>query len=736
MRLAGSTVAILAIALIPGAAWTSPVDARLSTKGLAFIETQVKALVPSHIDLDPITFSLSDTACSNGPITFTQENTHLDITLESFKLQALPGALRIDAVVTLVGTGEGHFERVYACFGRETCGEAVGLEHAHFTIDLAASVDAQGKPHIAIQNPVIDIKPENLALSLSECPEAGIVNTLYDFVEKYALQIGTFAAGKLVASQVGPQIEGILASYMTYKGSAGFVGFQAALTGVDISTAGLTIAGDLDLTSVYPAASCLASDPGEPKSIAGAVPDLSSGTPTDISLAVNLGVVQDAIYHVWHEGLFCISPDTLATFKIDLSALGQLGNDLPGYPADTKWTVAADVGVPPTVEGSPADEAKLTVHANQVALDVIATLPDRTSRTLHVDLDATLTASVVMDPADNALALQIDGARIDRMTLVDHLGLGPAGADLAHIQSLIETEVLPKALSQVGQIPITGPVFGGIANAYVILRQLKTTPAYLMVKADLFMAPAVDADAPTTLITSAPDHVVKPSDARVVFGGTDKQDPTELLKYRVTVAGKAADPTYVRSVTVGTAGASGLVHVEVHAIDLAGNEDKAGTHVDVDVDGVPPNLTVTDDLRGAVDQLTPTMKFKVTDDRTASAAIAAHLTVTERNGPGGVIMDKDLAVGATSATVTGVVSGHSYQAVLVVSDQAGNASSATMDFDVASDASGAGGCAVGDRAGGLASLVLVAGALLLARRRRYRSGIGQLSPQRRAPPSM
>lgn len=717
MRLAPFRFAAALCALVPGIASASPVDARLTTKGLKFVETQVKALVPSVLDLDPTVITLSDTVCSQGPITLTQESTHLEIQLESFTLTPIAGALRIDVVVSVEGNGSSRFDRVYACYGNETCDETISIQHAHFTIDLAASIDGQGKPHIAIQNPVIDIKPENLSFELSGCPEAGIVDALYGLVEKFAVQVGTLVAESLVSKQVGPQLEGMIANYLTFKGNAGFVNYQATLTGVDLSTNGVTIIGDVDLTSVYPMAACLASDPGEPGAVAGAVPDLSGGTPTDVSVAVNLGVVQDAIYHVWHEGLLCITPDTLNTLKVDLSALNQLATLLPDFPLTTTWAIEANVAVPPTIEGSPANAAKLAVHVNQVGLDLIANLPDKSTRTLHVDLDATLTASVIVDPASNALALEVDGVKIDQMNVVDHLGLEASGVSMTHLQQLLETQILPGTLGSLGQIPVTGPVFGGIANAYVILRGFTTTPGYLMVKADLFMAPATDNDAPTTAIVSKPDHLVMPSDAKLVLGGTDKQDPTELLRYRVSVDGKLSDPTYVRTLTVGQVGKSGLVHVEVHAIDLAGNEDKKGVTADIDVDGVAPTLMVTDSLRGAVGDLSPTVHFVAMDDRTAATALVTHVTVTEVGGAAKNVMDVDLAAGARDATLSGLAASHSYQAVFTVRDQAGNSASSTMRFDVSSDASG-GGCHVAGGSSGALTLLIVAAALVLARRRR------------------
>src|SRR5262249_41499157 len=149
---------------------------------------------------------------------------------------------------------------------------------------------------------------------------------------------------------------------------------------------------------------------------------------------------------------------------------------VPGFPTGTVWSLEANVAQPPKVEGEPANEAKLAIHVEQLGADIIATLPDHTSKTLHLDLGATLTASVVIDPASNALALQIDGATIDSMNVVDGIGLEASGVDIEKLKPMIEQTVLPAVLAGVGQIPITGPIFGA-QGIYVILKELKTTSA-------------------------------------------------------------------------------------------------------------------------------------------------------------------------------------------------------------------------------------------------------------------
>jgi len=302
------------------------------------------------------------------------------------------------------------------------------------------------------------------------------------------------------------------------------------------------------------------------------------------------------------------------------------------------------------------------------------------------------------------------------MTVDDHLGLEASGVNMDHVRSLLETNVLPAALSGIGQIPITGPVFGA-NGVYVILKELKTTPAYLGVKADLFMAPAGDKDPPTTTIVSKPTTVVSPANARLVFGGSDKEIPTELLQYHVLVDGKSILPTFVKTLQVGTVGKSQLIHVEVHAVDLAGNEDRVGAAADVDVDGVAPQITVINPPRGVVGELAPALTWTATDDKSGAERLSAHITVTDMAGAMAKVDDRDLGAGAKTTTLQGLVAGHTYKADLVVSDEAGNQSTSELIFGVSSDA-GAGGCAVGHGAGGALSALLVGLALLLARRRR------------------
>jgi hypothetical protein len=724
----GLTTLLLAASL-PSLALASPVNARISQSGLDFARDRVIEMVPPSMALPELKVDMWE--CSGEPASFELQDGNVTLEVHDFAL-TLPdhGTIRAAIDVSVEATGRAHFEKLYACYGRETCDARVAARHARVLIDLKPSVDSAGKPHVVIDKLDVQLEPSDMDIVLSNCPEDDIVNLIVDFVKQYGLKLGLLIGQQIAQNEVGPVVEGLVAGFLTYQGAGPALAsipqleFKAALTGLDITPTGLTVSGDLDLMSRFPAAACLDRDPGDPAVFPGPAPDLGAGLQTDIGLSVNLGLLQDAIYHVWRDGMMCVTPHTLENFGIDLSALDHVGEMLPGFPEGTHFSFEASVREPPRVEGNIATSAKLTIHVSQMEAQLLASLPDNGgTRRLNLDIDASVSASLVMDPRINALALQVDGVKLDRMGVEDHLGLTELGFDFGRIQQLLEQVILPDVLGQIGQIPVTGPVFGGIEGVpiYVLVKELKTTPAYVAVKANLFKAPDNDREAPTTTIDK-PAGVVSPANAKLMLGGTDRQIPTELLRYRVKIDGMdQGEPTFVKLVQVGEAGTSRKYRVEAHAIDLAGNEDRAGVTVEVDVDGVVPHLSLKNQLRGVVDDLSPTLEWTATDDRTSPAELAAHLTITQipaRAGEGAEleVSSSDLSAGTTEATLEGLEAGKQYRVVVTVKDRAGNASSATAIFQVSADA--AGGCTVGTTpAAGLVSLLLVALALAATRRR-------------------
>jgi hypothetical protein len=708
-------------ALLPAAAMAAPVVARISPSGLAFIERQAPTLVPSHMSPDPLSVDLW--SCSDGPATIEQADTSIDLTVDDFKL-TLPsaGVLRVDVTLSAEATGEARFNKIYACFGQEICQDRITLRGAHAVIDFSATVDGAGKPHVALQNVDLQLDRDNVDMELSGCDAGALLTAVLNGVKDIGLDIGLWAVEQIAKNKVGPMLEQALGGFMSYQGMAAIFSFTAKLTGLDLATTGITVGGDIDITSPFPSAACLGSSvPGDPAAASGPAPDLGAGPSSDLAVAVNLGVVQDVLYHVWRSGYLCITPGTFASFGLDLGPELDGLATMPGIPIGTKFSLDILATQPPVVQAGYADEGTLTVKVTNLGANLRAAYPDQTSGNLHLDIDVTATASVSIDPAMNAVVVTVGKVAIDKLTADDQLGLTQYGFDIARIRRVIEGRVLPKVLAGLGKIPVTGPVFGGILDTYVIMRAVKTTPSFVMVKADLFRAPAGDTGAPTTSIVDKPVGPARPSEAKIKVTGTDALVPTELLKYRVTIDGTAGEPSFVNTFTVGEDGKTKTYHVLVKAVDLAGNEDPVGVQADVLADGIAPQLTVTTQLRSVIDTATPTLAWTAADDTSPAPKISAKVEIFhEPEHAGGEVeetkvSEQALAGGTSQLELGGMEPGKQYRVVLTIFDEAGNEASDSFIFTV-SDSAGGGGCNVAGGAGGAWMLAL--GLLALARRRK------------------
>jgi MYXO-CTERM domain-containing protein len=701
-------VVVVAVAVgvaVPAArALAAPVAARISASGVGYIGQQVPGLIPRTFRPPPATLNLYSCG-DNDFATVTQQNTTLDLTIDQLSL-SLPatGILRIDVTLSASARGDAYLDKLYACTGSQTCSDSLSIRGAHALVDFAASVDGAGKPHLALANVQLELAREDVDVEVSGCPEGPVVTALIGVAKDYALDLALQVISNLAMEQVGPKLEQAVAGLMSYSGNVAFTAVNARLTRLDFLTTGIEVGADVDLLARFPAAACLAADPGPPAAFAGVAPDLARAPDAHLAVAVNLGLVANALYQVWHQGYLCVTPDSLRGLGIDLDpALAAVAPLLPGFPAGTRVTAEVRVGAPPTVEGSAAADAKLTLHVDRTAVDLLVIPPDGpdgpdgNERRLHLDLDISATAEVALDPASNTLTLRVDEVRVDRMAVDDQLGLAQMGFDFARVRMLLETMVLPRILAQVGSIPVSGRVFGGMDGVYAILRGLETTPAYLAAKADLFHAPADDHDPPTTQIVSRPSQAVRPADARLGLGGTDAQDPPELLKFLVSVDGApAAAPTFRHQIAVGAAGATATYHVVVKAVDLAGNVDPVGASADVLVDGVLPTLTLDDPPRGVITTVRPRLSWRATDDLTASGKLVARVRVIRTPLHGGdaetPISDVTLPPGAREIALAGLQPGRQYRAEVTVSDEAGNQAASTALFEVSPDASDGQGC--------------------------------------------
>lgn len=685
------------------------VRAFLSPSGIEFAEAQLPSYVPTH--LEPPTFEKSF-ACMD----FIQRDTVVELSLDRVDIRSPgPGRLRVELDISGTASGELHADDIYACVGSQTCSD-------HLTIDRATAILEYD---LAVVNGVARVMPREVSFELSkndihlEFSDCGFVdnvlNTAVDFTKGWILGYLEGKVEDLARGQLGGMLEDLVGGF-AYEGSVGSTEFAIKLGDLALESGGVALSAGADIWSRYPAASCIASDDsGDPIAHDGPVPDLSTGPSSHVAFGVNLGLVDDALYHVWRRGLTCLTGDHLAALGLEID-YDHVAAMMPGFPPGTEMHLDLRVTQPPRVVGTPSADAELTLVLRGVEVDLVGERPDGTRNTLHAEVDVEATAVLGIDPASNAILLGMRGAQLTRLVMEDERTATGEGFDVVRLRQLLHEVMLPRVLAEVGEIPLTGPVFT-FADYAILLRDLSTTGAYARLGADLFRIPADDRNAPETRLTAVPSGVVSAADAVIGLGGSDAEIPSELLRYRVTIDGEEQTLSFLRRVPIATPGVSRSYQVSVTALDLSGNEDATPESVTVEVDGVAPHVVIDGDRSRSGDGTSESVTWTMDDDLTAASELAVHVEVFRLADPGDVLTAElvdtlELPAGTTSAAVA-VEPGAVYRIEVRARDAVGNESSSSLLLDVA----GA-GCATSGGGGGGLWLLALAAPLALRRRRR------------------
>lgn len=692
----------------------------VSSRGLDFIAEQAPSLVPASLDAPDLSKEL---AC----ITATQRDTRVDVHVDDLSLTIpQPGRLRLFIQLDAEGDGELFVDNAVACFGSLTCQDHIAVRDARATIEFDLSL-TDGRPSIVFRSVDLQLSPDDIDLAFSGCAVGDIATAVIGFAKQFVFDFLLDKAEELAVAKLGPLVESALASVGT-SFSGGFSGpfgtFQvgASLDDLVAGDGGIGLGASVSLSGPAEAAECVAEfDTGAPAAHGGDAPDLAA-VDAHLGLALDLGLAEDAVYQVWRQGLTCISGDTLEALGIELP-IEKITALMPGFPPGTELTIQARLTRPPVMAGagSGEDGASMTMGVDGVEVVLHGALPDGSQREVHVTVDVEATAAAGIDRDSNALVATPQQVTLKRLEM-DQVSVSQTGFDVARLGEVLRDHIIPELLGELGQLPLTGPVFqAGPLPFAVILRGMDTTAGFLSVYADLFRIPEGDIGAPETSILEYPSGAVSPADAVVRVSGVDGLIPTDLLQYQVSIDGQAGAPSYIRRFTVGQAGASGTYQVQVAAVDLAGNTDPTPASVTVEVDGVGPEVLLAGDRVRDVEEAGPIeLGWTMSDDRTAAADLAPRIELYVVTDPEDVLSVEhlrtiDLARGATAGTVE-VEKGSLYRAELHVADAVGNETVSAVLLD-ASDGDG-GGCAAapGSRDAGLGSLLLALAAIGLRRR--------------------
>ncbi len=701
-----------AASITGGSAHAHQLHGYVSQAGLDFISEQVPALVPKDIYPGPIS---KDVAC----MTATQRNTHVALEVHDFSI-TIPqeGRLRVYLNISADGDGELFVDDPYACFGEMTCQDQIYIHDARATIDFDIMLDG-GKPTAVFQNVDLQLSEDDIDINFSGCAADDIANWMIDFAKEYVTDMLLAKAEEMAKDALGPKVEEMLGGVGAFSGQIQSMDITAALQDIFVKESGVDIGVDVGLSSMFEPAECVRDlDEGAPEDLAGDVPDLSQ-VASDLGLALNFGLVNNALYQVWRQGLTCITGDSLAALGIHIPT-DHIMQLLPGFPPGTTLDMEMRLSKPPRLTSTggndDVDTLDMVAVIEGVELKLIGHLPDGSDKTIDVGMDVSATMALGIDPATNAMLATPVGMEVSRMD-IDQVYAAETGLDSARLLQVVHQQMLPKLLDKLGAMPVTGPVFSKGEYA-VILRGVGNNQAFLTLNADLFHIPADDAGAPETSIIEYPSGPVSVEGSEVRVSAVDGMIPTELLRYNVTVNGEARPLTYVRTFKVGVAGETATYDVQVSAVDLAGNSDDTPASVQVTVDGISPVVFLEGERIREMDGGSTELSWTMSDDTTDAALLGARIELFEVKDETDLLSREhvetiDLAPGVTTATVE-ISDGAMYQAEVHVTDAVGNESIATVLLDSKNGC----GCSAGGGSTGATTLLLGLGVLLILRRRR------------------
>jgi MYXO-CTERM domain-containing protein len=675
----------------------------LSKAGLDFAAAQVPSYVPRSLKPAPVTQSVT---CLDA----TQRKTTINLGVDALSLTVpRDGRLRLDATLHASGSGELFMD---SCVGDTTCQDAFDVRRVRAIVELDVAL-VSGKPRVSMADIDVQLDAGDVDITFSGCVVGDIAEWVIDFAEEWIIDYVTGKVEEIADQQIAPMLEELMTG-LGYQGAVGTIDFGAKLGELDLRQQGLALAAAIELDSKAPSDTCVPGDDADaPGDIFGDRPDLSKST-SQVTMAANFGVVNDAIYQAWRAGMLCVTDDTLAEYGVHLP-LDMVAGLLPGFPPGSDLGVEVTMRKPPVLLGVVDDKAALGLKLEGLEVSLTAITPDGGQQRLSVTASATAIAAIGIDPASNGLVAELRSAKLDELE-VDQVSASKYGFDVGRLGNVVEDQIIPKLMADVGHMPLTGPVFTAEGYA-VILRKLATTENYLTAGVDLFRASPSDVTAPETTLVRVADRPVSPRDVAIEVTGDDDTIPLELMQYHVEVDGVGRLPTFVRAIRIGTPGESGTYQVSIRAGDLSGNLDGTPATASITVDGVPPVLVLEGD-RTRLDEGPIDLAWRVSDDQSATGAIALRADIYEVDQADDLravtlLEKRALAAGETEARIEGLTGDALYRVDLVATDEVGNESVSSVLVDLRT-----GGCQAGGAAGGGLAFGLALVALALGRRRR------------------
>ncbi|MEM9863035.1 MAG: hypothetical protein AAF938_15675 [Myxococcota bacterium] len=662
--------AALAALLITSSASAQDLGLRITTDGFDAIGELAEELAPTELSTPELDTTLFDCPATARVISAHVPPTDVGLGLERIQLRAQDGGFSASARLSADVNTTIFLDNPFACLGEAECDVIATADDVPVEIAFGLATGPDGGVELTSTVVNLPLTSADVDLQSEGCATGEVVTWLFDAFENWLLERGVPRIEALLEEQVSVVLSNLLTAALELEVEFGPIAIRGSLDGIEADPEdGLTALGSAELAwsgpNVFDGPAPELPQPGD-EPFAGAPEGM-------FQLAVSDVAVNAALYEAWRGGLLqrlLSTPIAQPTIQLDgIGVVQQLG-----LPEGTNVAIQADFEAPLAVSFGREDDA-VSARINDLHVIVSIRAPATAASTIDAFVDGDAAAAIRVDGEAGALRLSIRDIVVDELRLSGREGEGFV-FDRSRFEAFLSRTVLPLISERLGDLPVA-PSLQEVFGRFVAVRTLSSFEGWQRIGVDLHSPDPADDVAPATFLDASPSLLPA---GTLTFGvrGEDNSTPPSLLRFRTFLDGEAlGSPSVRRSVSLD--GVDGRHRLQVWAIDLSGNEDPTPATFDFDVDGIPPELTVTVAPEPVLGGRTVNAEWFATDERD-DVESRWLVRVVPESGPRRIVDEGPWSREPGVLEVSGLPQGELLELVIEARDGAGNLTSETYGF--------------------------------------------------------
>ncbi len=295
---------------------------RVNQRGLDFVVSQVKLLIPSTLEVPAI-----DQVVVDWPLTDSDARVQiapLTAKLEVKDLKAFMdgGAVYLQGLARVTTGGPVQVLNPYAGLGSASCQADVDV--VDLTLQVGVRLDATtGKTKVELTAAKIDLDNDKSVIALKGCTLGNILTAVTSFVRKHFMGTIQSKVEAIAKEKVPPLLEAKLNETIAYRGELKGLSYEVALAGLSTDEGGLgaLLSGGVGVTSQAVPACLKELSPAAlaPAACVAKTPLLFNQSDAMFGAGVSDALLQQALHAIWRTGLLCIDSRTLSNPTVGLT---------------------------------------------------------------------------------------------------------------------------------------------------------------------------------------------------------------------------------------------------------------------------------------------------------------------------------------------------------------------------------------------------------------------------------